>query len=85
MVVQEKSQERPRNVCIVTFRAFWNLPTLDRIQKSIPIEQERSVLHFLGAFPAGPPGRGAWLGPARKVPKVPRLERSWPTEIGFGI
>ncbi len=52
------SQKSSRNVYIVTFRAFWNLPRLYRIQKSILIEQEHSVCGFWGTFLAGPqPGR----------------------------
>ena len=38
---------------------------------------------FSGRPPAGPPGRGARLGPARKVPQMSHETLAWPLEIDF--
>ena len=49
-----------------TFRAMWKVLTPYRIQNSIPIEQERSVLHFLGSFFSGPSRPRSPDGPGQK-------------------
>ena len=83
-VLPKRSQKSSRNVYIVTFRAFWNLPTLYRIPKSISIEQERSVCGILGTFLAGPNRAPRPRGPAGEAsPKKCKTERSCSIEIDF--
>ena len=45
---------------------MWKVLTLYRIQKSISIEQERSVLHFLGPALAAPETARRLVGPGQK-------------------
>ena len=55
-----------------------------RVLKPSKINLDRTGALRFTLFWAGPRGRGARLGPARKVPSVRCLERSCSIEIDFG-
>ena len=55
-----------------------------RVLKLFKINLARTGALRFTLFWAGPRGRGARLGPARKVPKIPQTQRSCSIEIDFG-
>ena len=78
-----KIPEKLQNVTTYDGHLLRKVFTLDRIPKSISVGQANVSCDILGTFLAGPSRAPRPGGPAEKVPKKCKTDRSWPFEIDF--